>query len=106
MEANESGWVVAHICIQVILDVVPGRVREYFPEVLQDRQDISANICRGRGFGDIVIAEVDGEWTMKYLKKSGNSVTLLPDNPKFQPIKPKNELKIAGVVTAVVRRYQ
>ena len=56
--------------------------------------------------GDIVIAEVDGEWTMKYLKKNGNSVTLLPDNPKFQPIKPKNELKIAGVVTAVVRRYQ
>jgi len=56
--------------------------------------------------GDIVIAEVDGEWTMKYLKKSGNSVTLLPDNPKFQPITPKNELKIAGVVTAVVRKYQ
>ncbi len=56
--------------------------------------------------GDIVIAEVDGEWTMKYLKKSGNSVTLLPDNPNFQPITPKNELKIAGVVTAVVRRYQ
>jgi len=56
--------------------------------------------------GDIVIAEVDGEWTMKYLKKSGNSVTLLPDNPNYQPIKPKNELKIAGVVTAVVRRYQ
>jgi len=56
--------------------------------------------------GDIVIAEVDGEWTMKYLKKSGNSVTLLPDNPKFKPIKPKNELKIAGVVTAVVRKYQ
>jgi SOS regulatory protein LexA len=56
--------------------------------------------------GDIVIAEVDGEWTMKYLKKSGNNVTLLPDNPKFQPITPKNELKISGVVTAVVRRYQ
>jgi len=56
--------------------------------------------------GDIVIAEVDGEWTMKYLKKSGNRVTLLPDNPKFQAITPKNELKIAGVVTAVVRRYQ
>ncbi|UCH46302.1 MAG: repressor LexA [Nitrospiraceae bacterium] len=55
---------------------------------------------------DIVIAEVDGEWTMKYLKKSGNSVTLLPDNPNYQPIKPKHELKIAGVVTAVVRKYQ
>jgi len=55
---------------------------------------------------DIVIAEVDGEWTMKYLQKKGGSVTLLPDNPNYQPIKPKNELKIAGVVTAVVRKYQ
>jgi SOS regulatory protein LexA len=56
--------------------------------------------------GDIVIAEVDGAWTMKYLRKRGESVTLLPANPKYQPIKPKNELKIAGVVTAVVRKYR
>ena len=55
--------------------------------------------------GDIVIAEVDGEWTMKYLKKRGESITLIPANPKYKPIKPKNELKIAGVVTAVVRKY-
>jgi SOS regulatory protein LexA len=56
--------------------------------------------------GDIVIAEVDGEWTMKYLRKRGESVMLLPANPKYQPIKPKQELKIAGVVTAVVRKYK
>jgi SOS regulatory protein LexA len=56
--------------------------------------------------GDIVIAEVDGEWTMKYLKKRGENVLLLPANPKYQPIKPKRELKIAGVVTAVVRKYK
>ncbi len=56
--------------------------------------------------GDIVIAEVDGAWTMKYLRKRGESVSLLPANPKYQPIKPKNELKIAGVVTAVVRKYR
>jgi len=56
--------------------------------------------------GDIVIAEVDGEWTMKYLRKRGESVMLLPANPKYQPIKPKRELKIAGVVTAVVRKYK
>jgi repressor LexA len=55
---------------------------------------------------DIVIAEVDGAWTMKYLRKRGESVTLLPANPKYQPIKPENELKIAGVVTAVVRKYK
>lgn len=56
--------------------------------------------------GDIVIAEVDGGWTMKYLRKRGESVTLLPANPNYKPIKPKNELKIAGVVTAVVRKYR
>jgi repressor LexA len=56
--------------------------------------------------GDIVIAEVDGEWTMKYLRKRGESVVLLPANPKYQPIRPKKELKIAGVVTAVLRKYR
>ncbi|SPQ00461.1 LexA repressor [Candidatus Sulfobium mesophilum] len=55
--------------------------------------------------GDIVIAEVDGEWTMKYLRKRGESVALIPANPNYKPIKPKKELKIAGVVTAVVRKY-
>jgi SOS regulatory protein LexA len=56
--------------------------------------------------GDIVIAEVDGEWTMKYLKKRGENVALIPANPNFKPIRPKKELKIAGVVTAVVRKYK
>ncbi|MFZ5906989.1 MAG: transcriptional repressor LexA [Nitrospirota bacterium] len=56
--------------------------------------------------GDIVIAEVDGEWTMKYLRKRGENVVLLPANPRYQSIRPKKELKIAGVVTAVVRKYR
>jgi len=56
--------------------------------------------------GDIVIAQVDGEWTMKYLRKRCESVLLIPANPKYQPIKPKNELKVAGVITAVVRKYK
>lgn len=56
--------------------------------------------------GDIVIAEVDGSWTMKYLKKRGESVVLVPANPNYKLIRPKNELKIAGVVTAVVRKYR
>ena len=55
--------------------------------------------------GDIVIAEVDGAWTMKYLKKNGKSVMLLPANKKYKPILPKEELTIAAVVTAVIRKY-
>lgn len=56
--------------------------------------------------GDIVIAEVDGEWTMKYLRKSAGKTTLMPANKKYKPILPKSELKITAVVTAVVRKYQ
>jgi repressor LexA len=55
--------------------------------------------------GDIVIAEVDGEWTMKYFKKRGDTITLIPANRRYKPLTPKNELKVAGVVTAVVRKY-
>ncbi len=56
--------------------------------------------------GDIVIAEVDGKWTMKYLEKKGSSVTLRPANPRYREIRPKEELKIAGVVTSVIRKYK
>lgn len=56
--------------------------------------------------GDIVIAEVDGEWTMKYFRKRGDSVSLIPANPNYKPIRPKKELRIAGVVTAVIRKYK
>ena len=55
--------------------------------------------------GQIVIAQVDGEWTMKYLEKRGDAFYLIAANEKYKPIRPKNELKIAGVVTAVVRKY-
>ena len=55
--------------------------------------------------GDIVIAEVDGEWTMKYLRKRGDHLYLAPANPRYKPIVPK-ELKVVAVVTAVVRKYQ
>lgn len=55
--------------------------------------------------GDIVVAEVDGGWTMKYLKKSGDTASLVPANPKYKTIKPKSSLNIAGVVIAVVRKY-
>lgn len=55
--------------------------------------------------GDIVIAEVDDGWTMKRLAKEDGRVVLLPENPKFSPIYPENELNIGGVVIGVVRKY-
>ena len=55
--------------------------------------------------GDIVIAQVDQGWTMKYLRKRGRKLWLEPANKKYQPIYPAQELKIAAVVIAAVRKY-
>jgi len=55
--------------------------------------------------GDIVIAEVDGEWTVKYFKREGKQVTLEAANPKYPVIRPRTELRLGGVVTAVIRKY-
>lgn len=55
--------------------------------------------------GDIVIAEVDGGWTMKYLRKKGGQVYLEPANKNYKPIYPEYDIKIAAKVTGVVRKY-
>jgi SOS regulatory protein LexA len=55
--------------------------------------------------GDIIVAEVDGEWTIKYFRKQGKNVILEAANPKYQAIRPKTELRLGGVVTAVIRKY-
>jgi repressor LexA len=55
--------------------------------------------------GDIVIAEVDGEWTMKYFTRKGKTIVLEAANPKYPPIEPRAELRLGGVVTAVIRKY-
>jgi repressor LexA len=55
--------------------------------------------------GDIVLAEVDGQWTMKYFRRQGGEVVLEAANPAYPTISPKEELKIGGVITASVRKY-
>jgi len=55
--------------------------------------------------GDVVLAEVDGEWTLKYFKRQGKEVALEAANPKYPTIRPKEELKIGGVVAAIIRKY-
>ena len=55
--------------------------------------------------GDIVIAQVDGEWTMKYYEKQHGKVILRAANKKYQPIEAKTEVVIGAVVVANVRKY-
>lgn len=55
--------------------------------------------------GEIVIAMVDGEHTMKYLRKKGNYFYLEAANDKYPDIHPTESLEIEAVVTGVVRKY-
>jgi repressor LexA len=54
--------------------------------------------------GDIVVALVDGENTVKYLSKRGGRVSLLPANPAYSEIVPTDELIIQGRVVGVIRQ--
>ena len=55
--------------------------------------------------GSIVVAEVDGDWTMKYFHKNRGQVILEAANPDCPAITPKTELRLVGVVTACIRKY-
>jgi repressor LexA len=55
--------------------------------------------------GDIVIAEVDREWTLKYFRKEGEMTWLEPANRNYDPIYPAESLRIAAVVKGVIRKY-
>ncbi len=57
--------------------------------------------------GDIIVAFIDGGYTVKFFRKRGNRVWLDPANSAFDPIVPAEgeELKIMAVVKAVIRKY-
>ena len=55
---------------------------------------------------DIVVASVDGEWTIKYYTRDTKGPLLLAANRSYLPLRAKHNLHIAGVVRAVVRRYE
>lgn len=56
--------------------------------------------------GDIVIAIVDNEFTLKELGTERGRFILKPHNKAYPVIRPKGELELFGVVTGLVRRYQ
>jgi repressor LexA len=55
--------------------------------------------------GDIVLACVDNEWTLKYLRSTANGHEFIPANPKYPVIRPEGELTLGGVIKAVIRKY-
>ena len=58
--------------------------------------------------GEIVVAMIQGEATVKYLEKKRGHIRLLPANPNFSPIECSTEVDnlIQGKVVSVQRYYQ
>lgn len=58
--------------------------------------------------GSVVVATVDGEFTVKTLEKNRGYLRLLPANPDFEPIEFKDgqELQVWGVVTSVIHQFK
>ena len=54
--------------------------------------------------GQIVVARIGDEATVKRLKLAGGQVWLMPENENYQPID-GSEAEIIGLVKAVVRKY-
>jgi len=56
--------------------------------------------------GSIVVAVLNGEFTVKRIEKKGSTVWLVPENKKFPPIeiRPEMEFQVWGVVTYVIHK--
>jgi len=55
--------------------------------------------------GKIVVAIVDGEFTVKRLQKDGRGFYLQPANPAYPDIRPEEGLEIFGVVVGQFRKF-
>jgi DNA polymerase V len=55
---------------------------------------------------DIIIATVNGEFTVKRFIRNGNTVKLMPENPQYTPIVIHDEMdfEVWGKVTSVIHR--
>jgi repressor LexA len=67
--------------------------------VIVERQESAA-------VGEIVVALVDNELTVKTLSKDSEGWLLHPENPAFSDIRPQGELQLLGVVIGLARRLK
>ncbi|MEO5350811.1 MAG: hypothetical protein H7836_14380 [Magnetococcus sp. YQC-3] len=70
-----------------------------------DGDFVVVEICPTANNGALVVAEVDGEFTLKTLVREGGEWTLHPANPDYPVIRPRESLTLFGVVTGLIRQY-
>ena len=72
-----------------------------------DRDLVIVNRALRPVHGSIVLAQVDNDFTVKYLHVKRGRVELVPANPTFPTLQPgeAQQLVVCGVVTAAIKRF-
>lgn len=107
--------ILAEECIEDYLTVdCGGREEEYFALRVRGDSMLNAGILPGdmvvvhrqqtAHHGEIVVALLEDEATVKRLSRKNGKIWLLPENDAYQPIDGTNA-SVLGKVTTVVRRY-
>lgn len=55
--------------------------------------------------GDIILAQVDEQWVMRYYQHNNGQPYLLPANREHDALIPQGILQVIGVVVACIRKY-
>lgn len=96
--------------------LVSGDKRNFYLLTVSGDSMIDAGICEGdlvlvekkeqAKVGSIVVACIDGEWTLKYLRQDKRKrLYLEAANDRYPDMYPQNDLSIGGIVKGVLRRY-
>jgi SOS-response transcriptional repressor LexA len=72
---------------------------------INDGDVVVVEVSSTANTGDIVVATIDNEFTVKTLGIKKGKPILLPANDSYPIIGPKKSLKIFGVVIGLVRKY-
>ena len=73
---------------------------------IADGDIVLVDKSRKHKVGDIVVAQIDREFTLKYYMVDDKGTPYLQaDNLKYPPMYAEEELVVFGVVSAVIRKY-
>ncbi len=96
-------YLVAHPSKTVLITVKGDSMADagiHAGDVVIVEKRASANI------GEIVVAIIDNEFTLKRLSKERGRIVLKPENNAYPVIRPKGDLEIFGVVVGQFRKYR
>ena len=103
MDLNLHDYLVQHpsatFCVKAIGDSMVDAGIQNSDVMVVDRALTPKN-------NDIVLAVIDGEFTVKHIKKNNDELYLMPANENYRPIKitPEMNFQVWGVVTFIIHK--